>query len=276
MVQNLQYIDAQVAESIHEDVGQGDINAALISPTQIARAQIKSREPAIVCGIPWAESVFHQIDPEVHLDWKVKEGEAVSPDQFWVEITGKAQSLLTSERCALNWLQTLSGTATRVKHFLSALTGMHTQLLDTRKTIPGLRAAQKYAVRVGGGRNHRMGLFDAYLIKENHIASCGSIRRAVELARQQHPDKPIEVEVENLVQLDEALAMQVEMIMLDNFCLPEIVQAVQRNHGQAKLEVSGNITLDNIREIAKTGVDYISVGALTKHLHAIDLSMRFC
>lgn len=268
-------IDAQVAESIREDIGSGDISAALIAPTQSAQARIISREPAIVCGIPWAQSVYQQIDPTVQLNWLVQEGEAVAVDQAWVQLSGPARSLLTGERCALNWLQTLSATATRVSQFLAALSSTHTQLLDTRKTIPGLRAAQKYAVRCAGGRNHRMGLFDAYLIKENHLISCGSITRAIELARQQHPGKLIEVEVENLTQLEEALTVKADIIMLDNFQLPEIAKAVARNNGQAKLEVSGNITLENIRQVAATGVDYISVGSLTKHIHAVDLSMRF-
>lgn len=268
-------IEAQVAESIREDLGEGDISAALIDPSRQACAQIKSREHAMVCGIPWAESVYRQIAPEVHLDWMVQEGERVAPGQIWVKISGSARALLSGERCALNWLQTLSGTATQVDKFLAALKGFHTQLLDTRKTIPGLRAAQKYAVRTAGGRNHRMGLFDAYLLKENHLASCGSITEAVYWARERHPGKIVEVEVENLAQLEEALAAQVEIIMLDNFQLTEIVQAVQLNRGRSKLEVSGNITLENICQVAETGVDYISVGSLTKHIQAIDLSMRF-
>jgi nicotinate-nucleotide pyrophosphorylase (carboxylating) len=271
----LPLIDAQVAESIREDVGDGDISAALIPSSQQARAQIKSREPALVCGLPWVESVYKQIDPAVQLDWRVKEGQSVAADQIWLELRGPSCSLLSGERCALNWLQTLSGTATRVHQFLQVLKGCHTQLLDTRKTIPGLRAAQKYAVRCAGGRNHRMGLYDAYLLKENHIASCGSITQAVQWARERHPGKIVEVEVENLAQLDEALVLQVEIIMLDNFQLSEITQAVSRNRGHSKLEVSGNITLENIREIAATGIDFISVGSLTKHIQAIDLSMRF-
>lgn len=268
-------IDSQVAQSLGEDVGSGDISAALIDATHSVEAQIKSREPAIVCGIPWVNSVYRQIDPSVQLTWLVQEGEVVIPNQIWVRLAGTARSLLTGERSALNWLQTLSGTATCVSQYIAALKGTKTELLDTRKTIPGLRTAQKYAVRMAGGRNHRMGLYDAYLIKENHLVSCGSITQAVSLAQQQQPGKIIEVEVENLLQLDEALALKVDIIMLDNFELPEIEKAVIRNRGQAKLEVSGNITLDNIRQIAATGIDYISVGSLTKHLHAIDLSMRF-
>ncbi len=272
---NPSILEQQVAQSLREDVGSGDISAALIADTESAQAQIKSREPAIVCGIPWVNSVYRQLDPSVQLTWLVQEGEAVAADQIWVQMQGPARSLLTGERCALNWLQTLSGAATSVNRFLKRIEGTAAQLLDTRKTLPGLREAQKYAVRCAGGRNHRMGLFDAYLLKENHLLSCGSITRAVELARQQHPQKLIEVEVENLLQLEEALNVKVDIVMLDNFQLPEIIQAVARNRGQAKLEVSGNITLENIREVAETGVDYISVGALTKHLRAIDLSMRF-
>lgn len=272
---NPAFIDAQAAESIREDIGSGDISAALIDPAQQAQARVISREPAIVCGIPWANSVYRQIDPAVRLDWQVQEGQTVAANQIWVQLSGPARALLSGERCALNWLQTLSGTATQVSRFMAALSGTQTQLLDTRKTIPGLRAAQKYAVRCAGGRNHRMGLFDAYLIKENHLVSCGSITRAVELARQQQPGKQVEVEVENLTQLDEALAVKTDIIMLDNFQLADIIKAVARNNGQAKLEVSGNITLENIRQVAATGVDYISVGSLTKHVFAIDLSMRF-
>jgi nicotinate-nucleotide pyrophosphorylase (carboxylating) len=267
-------IDEQVAWSLQEDIGDGDITSLLIDPAAWVTAQIKTREPAIICGIPWVNSVYQQLDAAVELKWQVEEGQAVVADQILVTLSGAARSLLTGERCALNWLQTLSGTATRVRQFLTALQGTATQLLDTRKTIPGLRAAQKYAVRCGGGCNHRLGLFDAYLIKENHIAGCGSITAAVEQARRLNPGKRIEVEVENQVQLEEALTLQVEMILLDNFTVPQIERAVARNGGQAKLEVSGNVTLDNIRAVAATGIDYISVGALTKHLRAIDLSMR--
>lgn len=275
MMINLTNIEAQVADSLREDVGSGDISAALIADTQSAQAQVVCREPAIVCGIPWVNSVFRQLDSSVELTWLVQEGQAVAAEQIWVRLHGPARSLLTGERCALNWLQTLSGVATRVHEFLNALQGTHTQLLDTRKTIPGLRAAQKYAVRCAGGRNHRMGLFDAYLIKENHIAGCGSIISAVQRARQLHSGKMVEVEVETLTQLQEALTVKADIIMLDNFDLADIKQAVAINQGRAKLEVSGNMTLDNIRSVADTGVDYISVGALTKHVRAIDLSMRF-
>lgn len=268
-------IEAQVAQSLAEDIGAGDISAALIEPRTNALAQIKCREPAVVCGIPWANSVFRQLDPAIALNWLVAEGQTVAAEQIWLQISGPARALLTGERCAINWLQTLSGTATCVRQFLAALHGTHTQLLDTRKTIPGLRAAQKYAVRIAGGRNHRLGLFDAYLIKENHIAGCGSVTAAILRARELQPSKIVEIEVETLSQLQEALTAQADIIMLDNFDLSTIEQAVAINAGQAKLEISGNVNLENIRHYAETGVDYISVGALTKHLRAIDLSMRF-
>ncbi|MBS0350047.1 MAG: carboxylating nicotinate-nucleotide diphosphorylase [Proteobacteria bacterium] len=273
MNQNL--LDQQVAQSLQEDIGTGDISAALIESDKLISAQVTGREAAVVCGIPWVNRVYQQVDPTVQLNWLVQEGQSVEAKQIWFQLQGSARSLLTAERTALNWLQTLSGVATQVRKYLEKLTGTTTQLLDTRKTIPGLRAAQKYAVQCAGGRNHRMGLFDAFLIKENHLMSCGSITQAVQIARIQQPGKIIEVEVETLVQLREALSVRVDIIMLDNFQLPEIKEAVAINCGQAKLEVSGNITLDNIRQVAETGVDYISVGSLTKHLHAIDLSMRF-
>lgn len=269
------HIDAQVAQSLAEDIGQGDISAALIAPHVLAKATIISREPAVVCGIPWATQVFQQLDPAIQLDWQVVEGQTVNANQIWLQLHGPARALLTGERCAINWLQTLSGTATGVHQFLTALEGTPTQLLDTRKTIPGLRVAQKYAVRTAGGRNHRLGLFDAYLIKENHIAGCGSIAQAIKRARELQPEKIVEIEVESLPQLQEALTAGADIIMLDNFDLPSIKQAVAINAGQAKLEVSGNLNLENIRAFAETGIDYISVGALTKHLRAIDLSMRF-
>lgn len=271
----IEQIDHQVAASILEDIGTGDISAELIPAAVQMQAQIISREEAVVCGIPWVVSVFQQIDPQVKLHWLVEEGARVAADQIWVRLSGPARSLLSGERCALNWLQTLSGVATQVKEYLQILRGLNTQLLDTRKTIPGLRAAQKYAVRVGGGGNHRLGLFDAYLIKENHLASFGSITQAVQAARNQNPQRIIEVEVENLVQLNEAITAGAQIIMLDNFQLSTIAEAVKLNRGRAKLEVSGNITLENIRSVAQTGVDFISVGSLTKHIRAIDLSMRF-
>lgn len=268
-------IDQQVAASILEDIGTGDISAELVPASLQMQAHIISREEAVVCGIPWVNSVFQQLEPKIQLHWLVEEGSSVSKDQIWVRLSGPARPLLSGERCALNWLQTLSGVATGVREYLGHLQGLPTRLLDTRKTIPGLRAAQKYAVRIGGGKNHRMGLYDAYLIKENHLVSCGSITAAVQTARNKNPQMIVEVEVENLTQLNEAILAGAEIIMLDNFQLPVIVEAVKINAGRAKLEVSGNITLENIREVAQTGVDYISVGSLTKHVRAVDLSMRF-
>lgn len=273
---NLQDIDHQVLVSLSEDVGAGDISALLIDPDHVSHAQIKSREWAVVCGVEWANSVYRQLDSRVELQWLVKDGDEVEADQIWVKLNGTSRSLLTGERSALNWLQTLSGTATQVKKYIDALASTKVQLLDTRKTIPGLRAAQKYAVRCAGGNNHRMGLFDAYLIKENHLISSGSITQAVQQARFLNPQKILEVEVETLAQLQEALDCGVDIVLLDNFDLEQIKQAVKINQGRCKLEVSGGITLENIRSMASTGIDYISVGALTKHIRAIDLSMRFC
>lgn len=268
-------INNQVADSIVEDVSTGDITAELIDAEKKARATIISRENAVICGRPWFDAVFQQIDSTVTIDWHVAEGDVVSPDQPVVSLSGPARSLLTGERIALNWLQTLSGVATITASSVALLAGTSVKLLDTRKTIPGLRYAQKYAVSVGGGVNHRFGLFDAYLIKENHIMSCGSIGNAIAIARQKHPEKIIEVEVENLAELSEALAAKADIIMLDNFTLDEMEKAVVITQGRAELEVSGNVTEDLLKAIAKTGVDRISVGALTKHVRAIDFSMRF-
>jgi len=234
-----------------------------------------TRESAVVCGIPYFNEVYQKIDDAVQIQWQVNEGDIIEPNQCLATLGGAARSLVTGERCALNWLQLLSGTATQVSTCVKALAGTTTQLLDTRKTIPGLRYAQKYAVKVGGGCNHRMGLYDAYLIKENHIVSCGSIKKAIERARKLFSDKPVEVEVENLVELEEALTAGADIIMLDNFDLDQMKQAVKVVNGRAKLEVSGNVELDGLRRIADTGVDYISMGALTKNVRAVDLSMRF-
>jgi nicotinate-nucleotide pyrophosphorylase (carboxylating) len=215
------------------------------------------------------------LDPNIKIHWHVKDGDKIQPKQLLAELTGNSRHLITGERCALNWLQTLSGTASKVALYTEKLIDTNTRLLDTRKTIPGLRYAQKYAVKCGGGHNHRMGLYDAYLIKENHIISCGSIKAAMQRARELHSDKPIEIEVENLDELQQALAENATMIMLDNFATDDIKKAVELNKGRAKLEVSGGVNLNNIREIAETGVDFLSVGAITKHVRAIDLSMRF-
>ncbi len=272
---SIESIQAAVAQDLMEDRGSGDISAALIPEELVARAQIITREVAVVCGIPWANAVFHAVDPRIATQWQVNEGDSIKVDQILVYLEGPARSLLTAERCALNWLQSLSATATVVRSYVDELQGMQAQLLDTRKTIPGLRAAQKYAVRCGGAHNHRMGLYDAYLIKENHIAACGSITQAVAEARAQHPEKKIEIEVENMSELAEALEAKADTIMLDNFSLDEIHKAVALSKAQAKLEVSGGVDFSMLSQLASTGVDYISVGALTKNIKAIDLSMRF-
>lgn len=267
-------LEQDIRHSLAEDLGSGDITGELIPENKLAKARIITREAAIIAGQPWVEEVYRQLDPAVTIYWLVAEGDTVLPNQPLATLSGKARSLLTGERTALNWLQTLSATATTTAHFVAQLKGSNTKLLDTRKTIPGLRFAQKYAARIGGAQNHRMGLYDAYLIKENHIHSAGSIAKAVQQARQNHPDLPIEVEVESIAELKQALSAKVDQIMLDNFTLDEIKQAVAINQNQAKLEVSGNITATSLKEIAATGVDYISSGALTKNICAIDLSMR--
>lgn len=260
--------------ALAEDIGAEDITAHLIDEAAFADATLIVREPAVICGQPWVEAVLQQVDTKLSIHWQTGEGEQAIADQVIARIHGPARSILTAERTAINFLQTLSGTATMTRQYVDQLAGTKTKLLDTRKTIPGWRLAQKYAVRCGGGENHRFGLYDAYLIKENHIAAAGSISKAVALARQLHPEKKLMLEVENLGQLQEALAVKVPHIMLDNFSLADMHAGVVINHAQAKLEVSGNVGLDNIREIALTGVDFISVGAITKHLHAIDFSLR--
>lgn len=267
-------IEDSIAVSLAEDIGGGDITAALIPEPQQGQASLITREPMIVCGQPWFDEVYRQVDLDVTIDWRVDEGESIAPSTQLAVLTGSLRSIVTGERCAMNWLQTLSGTATIVSKYAKQLENTSTRLLDTRKTIPGLRYAQKYAVRVGGGQNHRMGLYDAFLIKENHIAACGSLAEAVELARALHADKIVEVEVESMEQLEEALSASADIIMLDNFDCDAMRAAVELVGGRAKLEVSGNVEEGQLSEIAETGVDYISVGALTKHVRAIDLSMR--
>lgn len=274
-----QELSRAVACALSEDLGflsleQGDITASLIPATQQARATIISREDCIVCGTAFADEVFRQLGGDVSIDWQVKDGDAISANTQLCTLTGPARLLLTGERTALNFIQLLSATATTTAHYVQFLQGSTTRLLDTRKTLPGLRFAQKYAVSVGGGKNHRIGLFDAFLIKENHIAAAGSIANAVATAKQNFPGKPVEVETENLDELQQALSADADIIMLDNFSMADIVQAVKMNNGKAKLEVSGNITSERLAELAATGVDYISSGALTKHVQAIDLSMR--
>ena len=274
-----QEIRRAVSAALAEDLGflplaEGDITASLIPPTQLASASIITREACVVCGTAFADEVFRQLGGEVTVNWQVQDGDKVDANAVLCTLNGPARILLTGERSALNFLQLLSATATTTAHYVQFLAGSNTRLLDTRKTIPGLRFAQKYAVTVGGGKNHRIGLFDAFLIKENHIAAAGSIANAVSSARQNFPGKPVEVETENLAELQQALDAGADIIMLDNFSTNDITQAVSLNNGRAKLEVSGNITSERLTELAATGVDFISSGALTKHVQAIDLSMR--
>ena len=264
-----------VQEALAEDIGSGDLTAALIPADQELRARIISREAGILCGRPYADATFAALSPALQIHWQLAEGAWMLPDQEICRIAGPARALLSGERTALNFLQTLSGTATRVRTFVDLLRGHKTHLLDTRKTIPGLRHAQKYAVRIGGGHNHRLGLYDGILIKENHIAACGSIAAALQAARQLAPALTrIEIEVENLSQLEEALSAGADMILLDNFTLEDLRLAVQRVAGRLPLEASGNMDLHNITEAAATGVDFISVGSLTRHLRSLDLSLR--
>jgi nicotinate-nucleotide pyrophosphorylase (carboxylating) len=268
----------QVARALAEDVGAGDLTAALIPADRTGRASVITREPAIVCGIPYVEAAFAQLEPRVRLEWQTGEGDSVAAGQQLLKIEGPARALLTGERTALNFLQLLSATATAAHSYAALLQGTRCRLLDTRKTIPGLRSAQKYAVRVGGGHNHRMGLFDGILIKENHIVAAGSIVHAVSAARRSPAGVAVEVEVENLSELRQAIDAGADIAMLDEFALPVMREAVAMNAAAAKplkLEASGGITTATIREIAETGVDFISVGSITKHVRAIDLSMRF-
>ncbi len=272
-------IKTAVTLALNEDLGyqsfkEGDITANLIPAKNMAQATIISREVAVFCGKAWCEEVFKQLGGEVAIHWFVDDGDIVAPNEVLCELSGPTRILLTGERSALNFIQMLSGTATVVKSYVDAIEGTNTRLLDTRKTIPGQRTAQKYAVTCGGGVNHRIGLFDAYLIKENHIMGCGGIEQAISKARELNPDKPVEVEVETMSELEQALSAGSDIIMLDNFDIEMMRQAVTLNNGKAKLEVSGNVTLATISDFARTGIDYISVGALTKHIQATDLSMR--
>ncbi|MFM5681589.1 carboxylating nicotinate-nucleotide diphosphorylase [Aeromonas veronii] len=256
-----------------------DITAQLIPADRMASARVITREAGVFCGQPWVDEVFLQLKAqlggEVKVEWLVQDGEVLSPNQELFRLHGPARLLLTGERNALNFVQTLSGVATLTARYVAELEGTDCRLLDTRKTIPGLRTAQKYAVTCGGGKNHRIGLYDAYLIKENHILACGGIAEAINEARNLNPGKPVEVEVESLAELEQALAAHADIVMLDNFDVTMMREAVAINQGRAKLEVSGNVTLDTLAEFAATGVDFISVGALTKHVRALDLSMRF-
>ncbi|MDQ3797052.1 MAG: carboxylating nicotinate-nucleotide diphosphorylase [Pseudomonadota bacterium] len=269
-----QEIASTVARALAEDVGSGDLSAALISAETQVCARVFSRQPTIIAGRPWFDEVFRQLDANVVVEWQAQEGQAVAAGKTLCHLRGPARALLTGERTALNFLQMLSATATKARCYVEAVKGTGAVILDTRKTVPGLRAAQKYAVTCGAASNHRMGLFDVILIKENHIAAAGSLTHVVRTARQQHPDINIEVEVEGVAQFEEALAAGADMILLDNFALADLKVAVEINNHRARLEASGGVTLRNVRAIAETGVDYISVGALTKDIHAIDLSMR--
>jgi nicotinate-nucleotide pyrophosphorylase (carboxylating) len=262
-----------IQQFLQEDMGSGDLTAQIIDPCKQARATVVTREIMVLCGQAWFEAIFKQLDDQVIIHWHDQEGGVCSANSLICEVTGQARALLTAERTALNVLQSLSATATVTRRYVEAVAGTGCRILDTRKTIPGLRMAQKYAVHCGGGTNHRIGLFDAILIKENHILTAGSIAAAVACGRA-IANVPLEVEVENLDEFQQALQAQPDRIMLDNFSLPDLRQAVQLNQGQIELEASGNITLETIRAVAETGVDFISIGALTKHIQAVDLSMR--
>ncbi|MDO6568301.1 carboxylating nicotinate-nucleotide diphosphorylase [Alteromonas sp. 1_MG-2023] len=272
-------IREQVSLALIEDLGgelnpNNDITANLIDESESATAIIITREPCVICGVAWVEQAFGLIDDSVKLEWHVKDGDTVAADAKLLTLTGSARAILTAERVALNFLQTLSATATVTASYAKLLAGSNTKILDTRKTLPGLRMAQKYAVHCGGGQNHRIGLFDAFLIKENHIFSCGSIEKAITRAKAMKPGKPVEVEVESLEELQQALSAGADIVMLDNFTNEQIQKAVALTQGQCKLEVSGNITDERLSSLATLGVDYISSGALTKNVKAIDLSLR--
>lgn len=267
-------IDEDVRRFLAEDVGQGDLTALVIPEEKLAKATIVTREATLVCGQAWVNAVFKKLDADIVIDWQFEEGEQAFSGDVLCYLSGSARALLTGERAALNMLQTLSATASLANQFAKALEGTDSVVLDTRKTIPGLRLAQKYAVRCGGGTNHRVGLYDGILIKENHIMASGSIAKAVAAARQISTTVEVEVEVENLDEVKQALDAQADILLLDNFTLEQLKEAVELNRGMAKLEASGNVSLSTIRDIAKTGVDFISVGALTKNIQAVDLSMR--
>lgn len=267
---------ADVALALAEDVGAGDLTAALVDPARRARARVLARESAVVCGAPWVQAAVAALDPTARITWHVAEGQRCTPDQVVLEIEGHAQALLTAERTALNFLQLLSAVATKTAEYVQAVAGTRAQIVDTRKTLPGLRLAQKYAVTVGGGTNHRMGLYDAVLIKENHIEAAGGVTPVLQRVQATAPDaKFVQIEVETLAQLEEALQAGAQMILLDNMDLPTLREAVRLNAGRAILENSGGVNLNSVRALAETGVDRISIGALTKDVKAIDYSMRF-
>jgi len=268
-------IRSDVARALAEDIGSGDVTASLVPEDRAAHARVVIRETAVLCGSAWLDEVFRQVDPKTRVNWHAKDGDRVSPNQVLCEIDGPARSLLTGERTALNFLQTLSGVATRTRTFVEAVAGTKATIFDTRKTLPGLRQALKYAVRCGGASNHRMGLYDGILIKENHIAAAGGIGPALRQARQVAGNVPVQIEVESIAQLSAAIEAGATLILLDNFDLAGLREAVNVSAGRAALEASGGVNLDTVRAIAETGVDRISIGSLTKDVRAVDLSMRF-
>lgn len=269
-----QSISQNINQALAEDIGDGDITAQLIPAQEQAKALVITREAMVLAGQPWVDALFKQLDSSVSVKWLYPEGAHLNANDAFLELSGNARSLLTGERPALNFIQTLSAVATKVARYVALLDGLPTKLLDTRKTLPGLRIAQKYAVEVGGGQNHRLGLFDAFLIKENHIMAAGNIANAIVEAHRIAPGKPVEVEVESFEELDQALLAGADIVMLDNFSNQQMIDAVKHVAGRCKLEASGNIDRHNLRDVAITGVDYISMGALTKDVKAIDLSMR--
>lgn len=275
----LEVLDTDLLEGVRtaltEDIGSGDITAALVPAQATTTATVICREPAVLCGMAWFNAVFAELDTGITVDWQARDGDRIEPDQHICSVSGPAAPILTGERTALNFLQTLSGTATLARRYADAVSGLPVTILDTRKTIPGLRQAQKYAVRTGGCHNHRHGLYDGILIKENHIAVAGSIEQAVRAARAASPGMPVAVEVEDPGLLDAALAAGADRLLLDNFTASELASAVTQVAGRVQLEASGGIDLENIRAMAATGVDMISIGALTKNVHAIDISMLF-
>jgi len=268
-------IKKTVKAALKEDIGKGDVTASLIPPETTATATVITRETAVLCGREWFTETMLQMSDEISISWQAQDGDLISENQTLCTIKGPARAILSAERVALNFLQLLSGIATESRRYADRVKGLKTAIRDTRKTIPGLRLAQKYAVRCGGCENHRIGLYDGVLIKENHILACGSITKAVEKIRASHPRMPIEVEVENLEEFHEALAAKADMLLLDNFDRATLQRAVILNKGQAKLEASGGVTFDEIRGLAESGVDYIAIGTLTKNIQSIDLSMRF-
>ena len=264
-----------VASALEEDIGDGDVTAALIPVTQQLEVRLLCRESAILCGRDWFERAFHALDKNIAIHWHAADGDQLHRDQVACQLSGNARAILTAERTALNFLQTLSATATITHQYQSLISETHCRILDTRKTIPNLRIAQKYAVRCGGGMNHRMGLYDAFLLKENHLSASGSMAAAVSQARTSHPELLVEVEVENLEQLQQAIDSRVDRVLLDNFSLELLKQAVTLNNGRLKLEASGDINAGNVLQVARTGVNFISIGSLTKHIRAVDFSLRF-